>query len=451
MMFAGWLHSHRAVIALVAVAGATLACSDTGSGDGPNMGITEPRASVAESHNDASSSEVLASTGWQETARTLVSQANMSAIQAARAYPVLGVAQYLAVQRAGDSHDERKESFARNKSDKGHKTSDIDRGAVAGASVVTLSYLFPAATQALESTVAAQAAIGSEKLRRAFATGEAIGRAVGAEVVTRAIGDGFDNPNTATPPAGPDFWTSSANPPTLVDGGQLQGVTSWFLRDAKQFRPPPPPAFGSAEFNAALAEIRQLSDNRTSHPEYTQIATYWALSKGTPTSSGFWLDVASKEIAAHGLSERRATHLYALMSATMFDAQIGCWDAKLTYWLIRPWKADPAITTVAAVGKPNHPSFPSGHSCLSASGAEVLSTFFPEKRAELDAMVDEAGMSRMYGGIHYRFDIDAGQRLGRNVALFTIKADATGHSVLAPSKQKDRDHKVHDGRRGRND
>jgi membrane-associated phospholipid phosphatase len=200
------------------------------------------------------------------------------------------------------------------------------------------------------------------------------------------------------------------------------------MTSADQFRPGPPPAFGGAAFNAALAEIRQLSDTRT--PRQTEIAAYWALSNGTPTTAGFWLDVASQGIAEHGLSEREATHLYALLSATMFDAQIGCWDAKLTYWLIRPWKADLAISVVAAVGKPNHPSYPSGHSCLSASGAEVLKLFFPEKSAQLDAMVIEAGLSRMYGGIHYRFDIDAGQTLGRSVGQFTIAADASGKSVL---------------------
>ena len=87
---------------------------------------------------------------------------------------------------------------------------------------------------------------------------------------------------------------------------------------------------------------------------------------------------------------------------------------------------------MAAVGKPNHPSYPSGHSCLSASGADVLSTFFPEQRDHLNAMVTEAGLSRMYGGIHYQFDIDAGQELGRNVARFTIAADASGNSALTP-------------------
>jgi membrane-associated phospholipid phosphatase len=120
----------------------------------------------------------------------------------------------------------------------------------------------------------------------------------------------------------------------------------------------------------------------------------------------------------------------------MFDAAIGCWDGKLTYWLIRPWQADPAITLVPAVGKPNHPSYPSAHSCISSSGAAVLKAFFPERRARLDSLVTESGLSRMYGGLHYRFDIEAGQQLGVSVARFTIKADKTGRSVLTPDDEK---------------
>ena len=295
---------------------------------------------------------------------------------------------------------------------------------------MTLSYLFPASAPALEAMVTAQANAGPGQPHPAFAAGEAIGRAVGAQIVTRAIGDHFTDANTAVPPTGPGYWTSSAIPPTPVDGGQLKGVTPWFLTSSSQFHPDPHPAFGSPAFNTALAEIRQISDTRTL--EQVHIATIWALSRGTPTTSGFWLAVPTDSgwVSQHALSERQTTHLYALLSATMFDAQIGCWDEKLTSWLIRPWKADPAITVVAAVGKPNHPSYPSGHSCLSASGASVLSKFFPEKRAQLDAMVVQAGLSRMYGGIHYAFDISAGQTLGRNVAAFTIAADASGESVL---------------------
>jgi membrane-associated phospholipid phosphatase len=395
--------------------------------------VTAPNKTVA-SRNGVPFTDGLASPVWQETARNLVSQASYTPIQATHVYPILGVAQYLAVQRAeaaiGFDDGETATPSGNGIGAGGRNRLETDRGAVAGASVVALSYLFPASAATLEAMVTAQANAGPGQPHPAFAAGETIGRAVGAQMVARAIADHFTDANTAVPPVGPGYWTSSANPPTPVDGGQFKGVTPWFLTSSSQFRPAPHPAFGSPAFNAALAEIRQISDTRTA--EQARIAAVWALSRGTPTTSGFWLAVPTDLgwVSEHGLSERETTHLYALLSATMFDAQIGCWDEKLTSWLIRPWKADPAITVVAAVGKPNHPSYPSGHSCLSASGASVLSKFFPEKRAQLDAMVVEAGLSRMYGGIHYAFDIAAGQTLGRNVAAFTIAADASGNSVL---------------------
>jgi membrane-associated phospholipid phosphatase len=378
--------------------------------------------------------EGLASPAWQEKAASLVSQAGFNAQTATHAYPLLGVAQYLAVQRAeaaegGIDVANVGSGIGIGIGEGGRNRLELDRGAVAGASVVVLTYLFPSQAQVLEDLVDAQANAGPGGLHPAFARGEAAGRAVGTEIVARAQTDGFSHAFTGTIPTGPGLWISNTTPPTIA-GGQLPGVTPWFLTSASQFRPGPPPAFGSAAFVAARDEIRQISDTRTA--EQIRIAAYWALSVGTPTTAGFWLQVATDGINQHSLSEREATHLYALLSTTMFDAQIGCWDAKQTYWFIRPWQADPLVTVVAAVGKPNHPSYPSGHSCLSASGAEVLSMFFPEQRDQLNAMVAEAGLSRMYGGIHYRFDIDAGQTLGRSVAEFTIAADASENSVLTP-------------------
>ena len=377
------------------------------------------------------STEALASPAWQETAAGLVTQAGFNPQTATHAYPLLGVAQYLAVQRADAAEGGIDANVASGIGigAGGRNRLELDRGAVAGASVVVLTYLFPSQAQALEDLVAAQANAGPGGVHPAFARGAAAGRAVGAEIVARAQTDGFSRAFTGTIPTGPGFWISNTTPPTIA-GGQLPGVTPWFLTSASQFRPGPPPAFGSAPFLTALAEIRQISDTRTA--EQIGIAAFWALSTGTPTTAGFWIQVATDGISEHSLSEREATHLYALLSATMFDAQIGCWDAKETYWFVRPWQADPLITVVAAVGKPNHPSYPSGHSCLSASGADVLSTFFPEERDRLTAMVTEAGLSRMYGGIHYRFDIEAGQELGRDVARFTIAADASGNSALTP-------------------
>ena len=423
-------------LARISTAVITVALITACATDQPNPTGLSP--SLDASRNVGSSAEALASPVWQATARTLVSQAAFSPLAAVHAYPLLGVAQYLAVQRAeaairGRDHEGEKGSGDDNDNG-GSQLGATDRGAVAGASVVTLSYLFPTKVQMLEDMVTAQARAGSAKSQAAFAAGEAIGRIVGAEIVTRAISDGFSVVANPAPPVGPGFWTTNA-PGLPVAGGQFPGITPWFLRSAHQFRPRRPPAFGSAAFNAALAEIRHISDTRTQ--AQTDIAAFWALNATTPTASGFWLSVPTDSgwVAQHAMSERQVTHLYALMSATMMDATIGCWDAKLTYWLIRPWKADPLITVVAAVGKPNHPSYPSGHSCVSSSGASILSSFFPEKRAQLDAMVVQAGLSRMYGGIHYRFDIEAGQVLGRSVARLTIRKDASGKSVLTDGRK----------------
>jgi membrane-associated phospholipid phosphatase len=336
---------------------------------------------------------------------------------------VLGVAQYLAVQTA---------EAALGNGNGGRARLETDRGAVAGASAVVLTYLFSTHAQDFEDLVTTQANAGPGQPHPAFIAAEAIGRTVGNEIVTRTRGDGFTNTNVIVVPTGPGKWVSSTTPASKPAGGQLQGVTPWFLNSVDQFRSAPPPAYLSPAFNAALTEVRTMAD--TGNAEMRRIAGIWALNAGTPTAAGRWLEIASQQIVQHGMSELDATHVFALTSATMFDAVLGCWDAKLTYWLIRPWNADPGIVPLPSMGTPppNHPSYPSGHSCVSSSGAAVLAAFFPEKQDELNAMVIEAGLSRMYGGIHYRFDIEAGRTLGRSVAAFAIARDASGTSVLTP-------------------
>ena len=79
---------------------------------------------------------------------------------------------------------------------------------------------------------------------------------------------------------------------------------------------------------------------------------------------------------------------------------------------------------------PNHPSYPSGHSCLTATYATVIASAFPEERERLEAMIVEAGLSRMYAGLHYRFDCEAGQELGRRVAEQVLRTAPTGHGAI---------------------
>jgi membrane-associated phospholipid phosphatase len=216
-------------------------------------------------------------------------------------------------------------------------------------------------------------------------------------------------------PVGPGYWTGSAPVPGLF------GTRPFALTSADQFLPPPPPAFGSTTFEAALAEIRLLSDTRT--PAQLAQAQFWAA-----RVAAYQNGIAAETIVSHRRSERDAAHILALANMAAFDALIGCWHAKFTYWYIRPSQADPMITL--PIGLPNHPSYPSGHSCATAAFSEILGKEFPEERPSFEANVEAAGLSRMYGGLHYRFDILAGQVLGRKVADYVLTTDIAGHQPI---------------------
>jgi PAP2 superfamily protein len=377
--------------------------------------------------------EGLVSPGWQETARNFIMQSKLSAnsVVSTRVYAYLSVAQYDAVVRAEDA-------IAGNQSGAdltsgvglgsgGRSLLEADRGAVAGASAVVLAYFDPADAQLFENQVQEQANAGPGQPHPDFIRGEAVGRQVGAEAIARARTDGFDLPWTGTVPVGSGLWSSSAKPPQPPANAQLPGMRPFFLTSADQFRPGPPPAFGSPAYLSALAEVRAISDTRTA--EQVKIALFWARGAGTTSIGGFWNTIATSWIEESGLGEREATHVFALLDAAMMDAAIGCWDAKLTYWFIRPPQADPAITLIPAIGLPNHPSYPSAHSCYCGAAAGILSAFFPAKTDSLDAMVHQAGLARIYAGIHYRFDVETGAQLGRNVARFVNEVDRSESSV----------------------
>jgi membrane-associated phospholipid phosphatase len=98
---------------------------------------------------------------------------------------------------------------------------------------------------------------------------------------------------------------------------------------------------------------------------------------------------------------------------------VGCWDTKFRYYHPRPSQIDPSIRTT--IGLPNFPSYPSGHSTFSAAAAVVLSSLFPQGASAFDTMADEAGISRLYGGIHYRSDIVNGKAHGERVGAAVLR------------------------------
>ena len=356
--------------------------------------------------------EATASVRWNAITRDFIAAkpaaTKPNPVAAFRAFAYLSLAQYRAVTAAEEPP--------------GHNPHGWPQGAVAAASAAVLSALFPADAAFFESQLESQEnELAGEKAQSAFVDGENVGRAVGAEVAELSRTDRFDAVWTGTVPTGPDKWSSDFVPPRAPQLPALGQMRPFFMESGDQVRPAPPPAFGSATFLAALAEVRQLSDNRT--PEQLQIAERWALTTGSLVS-GFWNEEATTLIARFHLNERRAAHALALADMAAMDATIACYDAKYTYWLIRPYRVDQAITT--PVGRPNHPSYPSSHACSSGAMAYVLGALFPSEADRLAAMADEAGESRLYAGIHYRFDKDAALGIARQVAALALARDIDG-------------------------
>jgi hypothetical protein len=288
--------------------------------------------------------------------------------------------------------------------------------AIGAASAAVLSAYFPAFTAEIEAALDAQEAADpwpGAKHQDAVA-GEAIGRAAAARVIAYSASDLVGLTDPGVPPIGPGYWVWNGGP---IARGNL-GARPFFLSSGNEFRPPPPPAFGSPAYLAALAEVRQISDTRT--PEQLAIAQYWNTNQ-SPTSNAAMNNLAVELIRGQRLGDHESARVLFLMNAAEFDALIGCFDAKYYYWFIRPPQADPAITL--PIGLPPHPSYPSAHSCASGGATGVLAAVFPNESARLDSIATEASLSRLYAGIHYRFDFVTGLALGRAVAAKAMAAD----------------------------
>ena len=403
-----------------AFAAATIVAVLSGCADRITDQNTDRVAAAARSADAVPIGQATMSVRWSAITRDFIASKEGAAKpnqgEAFRAFAYLTLAQYRGVLAAHDAI--------------GAPPHASPQGAVAAASAAILSALFPADAAFFESQLRLQESAISEPEGRQgwFAAGEAIGRTVGAEVAELARTDGFDAVWTGTVPTGTGYWSSDFDPPRPPLQPLLGQMRPFFLNSGDQFRPGPPPAFGSPEYLAALAEIRSFSDHRTA--AQLAIAQFWAMTTGSLVA-GFWNEEASRLIARYHLDERRAAHAFALVHMAMMDANIACHDAKFTYWLIRPYRADKAITT--PIGKPQHPSYPSNHACMSGTAAYVLGALFPAEAARLAAMANEAGESRLYAGIHYRFDKNAGLGIGRQVAALALSHDVDGRRMVIAS------------------
>lgn len=264
-----------------------------------------------------------------------------------------------------------------------------------------------------------------------------------------------------TEPATPGIWrpTPAANAPALLPG--WGDVTPFGITAGNQFRPAGPVLMDSPDYAAQVRQVRILGaiDAETSDrdnngvpdrtADQTQIARFWAQGGGTSTPPGMWNQIAKVIADTHGSSLIDTARTFALVNIATADAGIAAWDAKYEFNTWRPITAireadtdgnaatSPEANWSPLLPTPNFPSYISGHSTFSGAAATILAALFgdatsftvgsdglPLVTRSFDSFSEaaaEAGISRIYGGIHYQDDNLDGLSTGRNIGLWAFR------------------------------
>jgi membrane-associated phospholipid phosphatase len=395
--------------------------------------VPAPSPSADTTESPASEDDPAALVPWVRLTLDLVSQQGKNPPLAAREYALVSVAANDAAVAAAHWRDAY-----------GHASYPSSRAAVAGAASRVLAFLFPetpADDLERRAAEAADAVVQSGTAGRSdVEAGLALGRAVAEQVIAHARSDGSEGHWAekwdGVRPTGAEHWA----PPPGVEGERAEPVepraASWktWVVGTEELRPAPPPAYGSAEFLAEAREVMEV--RRALTPEQDAIARRWAGGPGTPLPPGLWNQIALDEVAAAGLGLHDAAGLLAALNVAQADAAILAWACKYTYWSPRPVNAirdlglDPAWESVLPT--PVFPSYVSGHATFSAASAEVLAAALPERAAAVRAMAREAAASRLYAGIHFRSDNEAGLELGAGIGrrvVERVERAATGSAT----------------------
>ena len=357
------------------------------------LALTGGARLLAESPSSFSPCDVLEreSTCWNRRARELVGRHRVDPPRASRVYAILSIAQHEAMIAA-----------------RGGGSGELGlRGLREGAAV-------DAASQVVLSELFALTAIPPPLTRADRRAGAEVGHRVAGEVLGLFATDGSQAEHGVSPPLGPQRWRSQVGrPPLRPSWGNVRPLA---VQSADEYLPPPPPDPQSQDFLTALEQVRQTATDPSEVQRRS--AAFWDDSIGTPTPTGHWNAIAAQLVARATLDEEEATRVVAVLNVAMMDAGIVCWRAKYLYWTMRPNQADPAIRPLLKV--PNFPAYPSGHAAFSGAAAAVLAHFFPAHAMELRATAEAAALSRVFGGIHYPYDAEAGLVVGQRVARVVI-------------------------------
>jgi membrane-associated phospholipid phosphatase len=109
------------------------------------------------------------------------------------------------------------------------------------------------------------------------------------------------------------------------------------------------------------------------------------------------------------------------VAAVQFDAYVAAADAKYTYWRLRPSMADPTIQPFIPL--PNHPAYVSNAAIIASAVGEMIASLYPQDAAQFRYLGEEAGLSRIYGGIHFPSDERVGSDMGKKLGALAILRD----------------------------
>lgn len=208
------------------------------------------------------------------------------------------------------------------------------------------------------------------------------------------------------------YW-QSLEPKIGIDAASYQ---PWMLEKGDQFRVPEHPDFAVQKFDTQLAQVKNAWMNITS--DQRKAVVFWAGGPGTKTPPGLWLDISGEYMLEKKVTVEKYLDTQALLGIAMADAVIAVFDSKYTYQVRRPFMLDASIKTVMPT--PNHPSYPAGHSTISNAALVVLEKELPENSSEWQVLAKEAGLSRVWGGIHYPVDDEQGNILGKQVGEYAL-------------------------------
>jgi membrane-associated phospholipid phosphatase len=287
-----------------------------------------------------------------------------------------------------------------------------DYAATAAAAAAVMSYLVPAEAthfQNLAEEAGKSRLYAGVEYPSDYLAGFELGRRVAEQVIAKARADGSDAVWAGTVPTGRCMWTGT-NPGNVT-------AAVWrplLLTSPSEFRPAPPPPCDSSVVQADMAGVRNFPRALTAANMSTNArAFYWQTPEGVFPWAFVHLNRWILEDKLE-LNPPRAARAYALLGAVGYDAFIAGQDGKFAYWYLRPAQLDPSL--VPLFPAPNFPSYPSNHSTFSTARSEVLAYLFPDRGDAIRALGKEAGDSRIWAGIHYEMDNQAGVALGMSVA-----------------------------------